>query len=275
MQGEGIWLAGLLLLVPVNWTLESFKWQLLVNKVQKISFGEALTSTLAGLLSGLALPAQVGDVVGRVAALNISKKSKTVGAALISGGIQFYASVFVGLWAIFFLWDRLGIHQMALFVLVSLLCCIVLFGILIFTFRERLFSGVSSNRFLKKVRTSLEVISEYTNGELLKAFGVGMLRYATYLAQFVAGLLLFSFDLSFLEMVSCVALVLMIKTIMPAMNLLGDLGLRGVSAVFVFGKFGVLPEDVIAVTLLIWMTNILFPALFGLFLIWVRSWRIL
>ncbi len=272
-EGEGTWLCWLIVLVPVNWALESFKWQLLVNRVQPISFTDAVSSTLSGLLSGLALPAQVGDIVGRVASLNIANRSKTIGAALISGGIQFYAAIFAGLWGLFFLWDRLGLSRASLVILTLLLGGVVAAGFVIFIFRKPLLARISSNGVWKKVRSSLEVISDYSNRELLMAFGIGALRYLTYLAQFVAGLLLFAFELSFVELVSCVALILMIKTVMPALNLLGDLGLRGVSAVLIFGKFGILPDEIIAVTLLIWVTNILVPALFGLFLTWVRSWR--
>ncbi len=272
-EGEGVWLFWLLALVPVNWALESLKWQLLVNKVQAISFADAVSSTLSGLLSGLALPAQVGDVVGRVAALNIADRSKTIGAALISGGIQFYAAIFAGLWSLFFLWDRLGLTRTSLVMLTLLFGIVVAAGFLMFIFRKPLLARIPSNGLWRKVRSSLEVISNYSNRELLLAFGVGALRYVTYAAQFVAGLLLFAFDLSLTELVSCVALVLMIKTVMPALNLLGDLGLRGISAVLVFGKFGILPDEIIAVTLLIWVTNILGPALFGLLLIWVRSWK--
>ncbi len=272
-EGEGIWLCWLLALVPVNWALESLKWQLLVNKIQTISFTDAVCSTLSGLLSGLALPAQIGDVVGRVAALNIAHRSRTIGAAFISGGIQFYAAIFAGLLSLFFLWDRLGAGRASLVMLTLLLGIVVAAGFLMFIFRKPLLAGIPSNGLWRKVRSSLEVINDYSNGELLLAFGIGALRYLTYMAQFVAGLLLFAFELSFIELVSCVALVLMIKTVMPALNLLGDLGLRGVSAVLIFGKFGILPDEIIAVTLLIWVTNILIPALFGLFLIWVRSWK--
>lgn len=271
--GEGKWLLALLALVPVNWALESLKWQMLVSKVQAISFFDALCSTLAGLLSGLALPAQVGDVIGRVAALNMADRARAIGAALVSGGIQFYAAVFGGLWGVVFLWTKLPLRDTSLILLTVLLSLVLLGGVVFFMLRGWLIFKIPDSAWGMKVRAWLEVIGAYRSRELLSAFGVGVARYLTYLGQFVAGLLLFQFKLSVPEMIACVALILMIKTVMPALNLLGDLGLRGVSAVFIFGGFGMLPGEVLAVTLLIWITNILFPALFGLLLIWLRSWR--
>jgi hypothetical protein len=271
--GKGIWLLTLVALVPVNWALESWKWQLLVNKIQRISFGEAVVSTLAGLLSGLALPAQVGDVVGRVAALQVVGRARTIGAAILSGGIQFYSAIFVGLASVYVLWDKLGVGASSLWLLTGVLWLVAGLGIALFLFRASLLAKLPTKGFLKKVAESLDVISAYGNTELLGAFGVGLLRYFTYLAQFVAGVLLFEFELSVLHAVSCVALILMVKTVLPALNLLGDLGLRGVSAVLVFGQFGILPGEVIAVTLLIWLTNILFPAFVGMILLWTGSFK--
>ncbi len=270
-KGEAMWLLILLLLVPVNWALESLKWQLLVRKIFKISFGDAVTSTLTGLLSGLALPAQIGDVVGRVASLKTPERSKTLGAALLSGGIQFYVAVFAGLWGIYAVRWQLQLSGSAFLVLVSLLWGIILLGFLFFAFRKPLLATIPSHGYWQRVRSALEVMSAYDDRELLAAFGVGAGRYAVYLAQFVAGLLIFDFPLPLREMAACVALVLMVKTLLPALNLLGDLGLRGVTAVFIFGKFGIPPDLVIAVTLFVWFTNILLPALFGLLLVWRRQ----
>lgn len=270
-EGRVTWLVWMLVLVPVNWALESRKWQLLVSKVDKISFVMAVRSTLAGLLSGLALPAQIGDVVGRVSVLKIPDRTKTIGAALVSGGIQFYTAVFAGLWATCYAYERIQLSGLAFVTLVSLLFGLILFGFMVFFFRKQLMVKIPPSGGWLRVRSALEIISRYTHSELLVAFGVGSLRYVTYLAQFVAGLLLFEFPLSIPEMAACAALVLMIKTLMPALNLLGDLGLRGVSAVLIFTKFGISPDLVIAVTLLIWVTNILIPALAGLALVWRRE----
>lgn len=270
-RGEGVWLLVLLVLVPVNWALESRKWQLLVGKVQRITFSESVGSTLAGLLSGLALPAQIGDVVGRVAALKVASRSSAIGAALISGGIQFYAAVFTGIWGAFELWEVLPATGPAKKMVAAALVIIVLAGVLAFAFRKYLVLKLPGNGIWGRVKSSLAVIALYDNAELLTAFAIGLLRYLTYAGQFVAGLLLFGFPMSVPEMAACVSLVLMVKTVLPALNLLGDLGLRGVSAVLIFGIFGIAPDDVLAVTFLIWATNILFPAVFGWFWVWKQA----
>ncbi len=269
-EGDGIRLLVLLLLVPVNWALEAAKWQLLVRKIQAISFSEAVGSTLAGLLSGLALPAQIGDVIGRIAVLRVSDRTKTVVAALISGGIQFYAAVFTGIWGVYYLGEKLQLPAFSEVFFMAGLWLLVVAGVLAFAFRTILVAKVPSRGAWKRVKSMLEVISFYSDKELLIAFGIGFSRYITYVAQFVAGLLLFEFPMGIYDMIACVSVVLLVKTVMPAFNLMGDLGLRGISAVFVFGRFGIAPDQVLALTLLIWFTNILLPALTGLAWVWKR-----
>ena len=271
--GNTFWLFVMFLLVPLNWALESRKWQMLVSRIVPIRYGEAVKSTLTGLMTGLTMPAQVGEIVGRVGSLPIAGRSRTVGAAFVSGGIQFYAAVFAGIGAFFYASPKLQLSPVVNGLLFTLLAVIVILGVVFFVFRKKLATVKPGTGWRERIRSSVEVISIYRDTELLAAFGVGMIRYVTYTAQFVAALLFFEFPLSPLYMTACAALVLLVKTLLPALNLLGDLGVRGITAVFIFEKFGIQADLAVAVTLLVWATNILLPSLVGLIWLWVGSDR--
>lgn len=271
--GNTFWLFAMFLLVPLNWALESRKWQMLVSRIVPIGYGEAVKSTLAGLMTGLTMPAQVGEIVGRIGSLNIAGRSRTVGAAFVSGGIQFYAAVFAGIWAFFYAGPNLQLSPAVNGILLTMLAAIVVLGVVFFVFRKKFATAKAGTGWRERIRTSVEVISIYRDNELLVAFGLGMIRYATYTAQFVAALLFFEFPLSPLYMTACAALVLLVKTLLPALNMLGDLGVRGITAVFIFEKFGIQADLAVAVTLLVWATNILLPSLVGLIWLWVGSDR--
>ena len=102
-------LVTMLLLVPLNWALESLKWQKLIARIIPLSFRDALRGTLTGLAVGVAVPAQLGDTLGRVAALRSDRRLEAIGAALISNGIQFYVSVLAGAGGWVYLKDPLAI----------------------------------------------------------------------------------------------------------------------------------------------------------------------
>src|SRR5690606_33672977 len=211
------WLFAMLVLVPVNWALESKKWQMLVSKVMPIPFGEAVKSTLTGLMTGLAMPAQVGEIVGRVGALNIAGRMRTVGAAFISGGIQFYAAVFVGIGAFFYAESHLMLSPLGYGVLVGLFGAIVLFGLMLFVLRRRLALITPGSGWKERIRYSVMLISIYIKSDLFSAFGVRILRYITYAAQVIAALLFFELPRTPGYMRACPALVFVVESLLPAL----------------------------------------------------------
>ncbi|QRR00962.1 lysylphosphatidylglycerol synthase domain-containing protein [Dyadobacter sandarakinus] len=263
----------MLLLVPVNWSLESLKWQLLASKIVRISFTDALKGTLTGLAVGVAAPAQLGDTIGRIAALKSPDRMQALGAAIVSNGIQFYASVCFGTIAWFNLRHTLGLHAITARLIALLLILILLVGVLVATFRTRIVTWQPKMDLLKKIQTYLSIAGRYSGSELGIAFGLGLCRYFVFVFQFVLALTLFDFPVPVMELISCVALIFLSKTVIPAVNVLGDLGLREFTALVVFSQYQLPAEELIAATFLVWIVNVLGPIITGLVLIWKNKWK--
>ncbi len=264
----------LVALVPVNWALESWKWQRLAAKATPVSYRDAVRSTLAGLLAGLVLPAQVGEVLGRVGALRSSERIKTVGAVLVSGGIQFYVSLAAGAIGFWALRNKLTMPRGVFDAVYVGLLLLVAAGVAAYGFRKQLANISSSGVWLQKFRHSLLVVSQYTTKELLTASGIGLLRYGVYTLQFVLALRLFEFPLPVSDLVACVAVLLLAKTVLPTLTVFGDLGIRGLTALYVFGQFDMSAGKVVAVSVWVWVLNIVIPVLIGLVILWGYKRRI-
>jgi len=271
-ENSGI-LIFMLLLVPINWALESLKWRQLAKKVVQISFWDAFRGILTGLAVGVAAPAQLGDTIGRIAALRSDKRLQAIGAAIVSNGIQFYISVLIGALGWFSVQDKLDLKPGSKVILNSILLLIICLGWIVVLFRKRLTDWHPTRRYLQKLHSYLKIIGEYTGLDLLISTGYGMLRYMVFLTQFVLALSLFNFPLTYLELGSCVALIFLAKTLIPAVNVLGDLGLREFTALFVFKQYNLPVEEIITATFLIWTINVLGPILIGIILIWKYKWR--
>jgi uncharacterized membrane protein YbhN (UPF0104 family) len=263
----------MLILVPANWALESLKWQKLAQKVTQLSFWDAFRGTLTGLAVGVAAPAQLGDTIGRVAALKSDRRLEAIGSAIVSNGIQFYISVLAGAAGWFHLQNKLALPESGKKMLSALLLFIVLLGILAVTFRKLLIDWHPQNTTIKKIHSYLRIIGTYTGAELGLGTLYGGLRYFVFLTQFVLALSLFNFPVSVIELASCVSLIFLAKTLIPAINVLGDLGLREFTALVVFASYQLPAEKVIAATFLVWIVNVLGPILIGIFLIWKYKWK--
>lgn len=262
----------MLLLVPVNWALESLKWQQLAKKVVDISFRDAFRGTLTGLAFGVAAPAQLGDTIGRVAALKSDRRLEAIGAAVVSNGIQFYISVVAGAVGWFHLQEQIGLTSQSKEVINVLLVVITMSGILVAWFRKPLTDWHPGRKVFQKAHAYLRIIGNYSAWDLYLSTLYGLLRYTVFLSQFVLALSLFDFPVPIIELASAVSLIFLAKTLIPAINVLGDLGLREFTALLVFQQYSLPAEEIIAATFLVWILNVLGPILIGIFLIWKYKW---
>lgn len=262
----------MLLLVPLNWALESWKWMLLARKAVRIDFGEAFRSTLTGLALGVAVPAQLGDTLGRISSLRSEKRFSTLGAALVSNGVQFYLSVLGGGLSMIILHTSLAFpapyHQLVK----GVLAVVLLGGLLIGILRRRIVNIPGKRLWIGKFKANIAVIARYSGTDLAKALALGALRYLVFVGQFVLALSLFGLPVPVLDLWGCVGVILLVKTLLPAINVIGDLGLREFTALLVFEPYGLSSEKIVAATFLIWLVNILGPLLVGVFLIWKYKW---
>src|SRR5690606_21237641 len=55
-----------LLLMPVNWGIEAFKWQFVIRKFENVPFIKALKHVFAGITIGLTAPNRIGEIPARV-----------------------------------------------------------------------------------------------------------------------------------------------------------------------------------------------------------------
>jgi hypothetical protein len=256
----GWWLAGLVLLMPVNWGLEARKWQLLIRPVEPISFTEAYQAVLAGTSLGFALPAIVGDAAGRVLALRSGGRAEGVAASLVSGGLQFYVAV--GFGAVAWAWQVVSVSgrdTVSGRVLLALLVAMTLAGVLLLVFQPKTravtLPGVG--------RFALPPLAT-----LLLPLGFAVLRYLTFSLQFFFALNLYGLSLPLADAAAGIGLVFLAKTITPAFNVLSDLGVREAAALWVFAPYDLPAPVLILATLTLWAANVLLPVLVGSVGIW-------
>ncbi|MBO0930228.1 lysylphosphatidylglycerol synthase domain-containing protein [Fibrella aquatilis] len=264
----------LVLLVPLNWSLEALKWQWLTRHVTPLSFREALSGVLAGLSLGMALPG-LGDTAGRVLSIRgtsagagsaaTPNRAGAVGAALVSGGMQFYVAVVVGAvaWAVH-LTQVPARNTPGGQVLLGLLVTLSAAGVALNFYRNHFV--VWSVRWPKigQYNAYWAIIGQYTHTDMAATFGLALLRNLTFSAQLYAAFRLYGIGLPSLELAAGVGVVFLVKTITPAVNWLSDLGVREAAALWVFAPSALPAPLLLAATLTLWLVNILLPVGVGL-----------
>lgn len=251
-------------LIVVNWGFEAKKWQILAHRIEKISFIEAFKGVLIGLSLGFITPANLGDFAGRIWKFKNGKRVESIGAVLLNNGIQFYITLFFGLLG--FLRFLFFTHQLSLWTNILLLLLMVfslLLGIFVYWNKQILKTIILKIPLIRRFEGSITIMEQYTNTEILTALWWGCLRYLTISLQFVLVLTIFRIKVDYMDLWAITFLIFLVKTAVPALNFLSDLGVREYSALYFFSFYAVSTPSIITATFVLWLLNILLPVLIG------------
>lgn len=239
-----------LLLMPLNWLLEAWKWQLIL-KPDQVSLAQALRGTLAGLSLGMITPWRSGELPGRSAFLSHLPQTRTFLLTAWAGAAQTVATLLALLLSSPMNFPLSPVYSFLLGCSFSLL--------LFYLYPHPLF---------RLLRYPLPQDTELPALPVLSVIlGISLLRLAMYVCQY---LLLFQFagiSSSLPALLATTLQFLAAATFSPLMPLL-DPAWRGTAVLLLFPPEQQL-QAVFAVGC-IWLMNLALPALTG-YVFWVRK----
>ncbi|MFD2245258.1 lysylphosphatidylglycerol synthase domain-containing protein [Pontibacter ruber] len=254
------------ILIPVNWGFEASKWQLLGSKIEKISFLRAYRAVMVGLTLGFITPNRLGDYAGRVLELHSSQRLEAIGAVFIGRFCQLVATVAAGTLGLLYFMVRFFWMQypgICTSILLLLLALNVAIFVLLYNARAMV-ALVEAVRPLRRLVHYVAIMASYTSAEITRLLVLSLGRYAVFLLQFVLLLFLFRVRLHPLEYLSGVSGTFFLKSVVPSVTLLSDLGVRELSAMYLFGLLGQERLQVLSASLSLWLLNIAVPSAIGL-----------
>lgn len=276
-------------LMPLNWGLEAFKWYYLVLEFEKISFWKSLKAVLLGVSIGLFTPARIGEYGGRALLVENNHIIESVVATFLGSISQFLATLFFGyIGVIYFL-------HVFHFIAPELLYLLLILGIFSFFLTLFLFYNIDVlvkilkriyqkpffqhslfirlhhlvNSWLKHVK----ILRNYTARQLSLALFSAFLRYMVYTLQYYLLLQFMGIEVSFVTGAACIATVFLLQTSIPLPPVTGLLA-RGSAALYIWQFFTTNQIAILATTFGLWLLNVVFPATIGLvFLIFYKKAR--
>lgn len=266
-----------LLLMPVNWLLEAYKWKALIGYSENISASQAFKSVLSGITFSLFTPNRTGDFVGRLLTLPHSNRITSTLLTLSGSIAQLITTLFIGLISLFFFLPRYFDLSQPLFttgyvfvVIISLSACFIM----VFLFlRIKLISKInfSSERpFWKKFQQNLQTLAQVDRKTLLITLGLSFSRYFIFSTQFYLLLIAFGFSIPWFEAFILIAMTYFTMAAIPTIALV-DLGIRGSVSMFFLGMYQTVPGtsvSILAASTSIWIINLAIPAIAGLLFIY-------
>lgn len=265
LSADRVWvvLPVVVLLMFVNWFLESLKWKYLIRRIENISVWRAVESVFCGLTWAIFTPNRIGEYGGRV--LFLSPRRRIMGAIAMSIGSfgQLVVTNVMGALALF--WFLLNFTDLEPFLLFGT-------GIVIFIFCGFYFllyfnihwvdSLLSRINFMQRYKRFFEVFSRYNKSELLRIMIFCISRYLIFTTQYYLVIHLLVPGIRDLDIIMIVFILYFVQSVIPSIDLF-DIGLRIGTAGYFFAFVTDQDLAIMASIAFIWLLNLIIPAILG------------
>jgi hypothetical protein len=261
-----------ILFVFVNWGLEAWKWQVLMQVLQPLTFITAFKSVLCGVTFSLNTPNRMGEYAGRILFVDDGKRIKAVTLSIAGGLAQLVITMFMGCLGLIFLTYNFHISATAMgisvfWVQILLYSSIISTLIFIFFFFRlgwlvKLLQKLPyTGRFIKYIN----ILETFDAKILLRLLSISLFRYIVFVLQYIFILQLLQVEQNVWTGFWIITVMFWILAIIPSFAI-ADLGIRGTVAKTLF-SYSINTLGILTATFGIWFVNLFIPALIGSLLI--------
>ena len=259
-----VYLVGVILMMFLNWLVEALKWRYMISKIENISIMTAYRAVFTGITVSTFTPNRIGEYGGRVFCLDKGDRIKAVFITVLCSMSQLLVTILYGSISLFILFDEILIDKT--FLSVSLLILLNLFLLFSYFNISHIINFLGKFKLIKSFKKYLEVLVMYNYKDLIIAFIYSNTRYFIFSLQFIILLHVFGINISFMDAILSVMLIFFFITITPTITI-AEIGVRGSVAIFVLGLFSSNDIAILSSTTLLWLINLIIPAIIGSFFI--------
>jgi uncharacterized membrane protein YbhN (UPF0104 family) len=256
-----------LLLMGVNWSLEAYKWRLMIAKIEGISFFRSLKAVFSGVTVSLFTPNRIGEYGGRVFYLKPEDRVQGVFITMLSSMSQLLVTLLTGLVALIFFIPKYQLLNPYLYYSIIIISLALLVLLLFFYFNIYLLNTfLLKISWLKKAEEYIHVLMLYDSKELAKVFLLSLIRYLVFTIQYYLLLQLFQVYIPLSEGAVAISLSFLVMTLIPTFTL-AEIGIRGSVCAYFIGFMSTNSFGILTASFTLWLVNLVLPALMGAFLI--------
>ncbi len=252
-----------IILMIINWSIETIKWKFLIDKIHFISWLDALEGILFGITFSMFTPSRVGEFGGRVFALN-SDRIQAIVSTILGSATQLVANIslgVIGFLSYLLIFEKFEKYTLSIVFFLALFL-VLLLHICLFNL-DIIATKFPKVKQLENIRKYIDIISLYSNIDLLKIELLSVVRYIIYNVQFILLMYYFNIEISILYAVIISMTIFLFQTINPLNIALIDFGFRGNVALFFLMPFTDNSLNILAATIFLWFVNLIIPAIFG------------
>lgn len=261
---QTLWLAMVLVLLPINLWLEAAKWKKIVSPTERLSRRRAFAGVLAGFSTGFFTPNRTGDFAGRILFLGEQNRKTGFTLSLFNSLTQNMVIAACGVPAaiLFFITRNkaLGDDLMMYFIIVAISFFVIAATVFLLPSLLKRIKSVRIREFTKGMEN-------FSTGNIYLLLFLSILRFAVFSIQFYFMLRFFGVGLSPLEAFMAIPANYLFVTFTPSLAAT-EVAIRSSYAVFFIGSYSSQVVGIALAGAFIWMVNFVIPMIAGTVLVY-------
>jgi hypothetical protein len=275
LAGEGIWKLWLaIILMLVNWGIEARKWQVVIRRIQPLSFFQSLKAIFTGTTMAFFTPNRIGEYVGRILYINDDKRIQAISLTIVCSIAQLLVTLIAGLGGLLYMKNIIAARQPVdtslLFWINTLLSITALgtFFLTLFYFRLTwLVKWVEKIPRIERFVRYIRVLDSFNATILLRILSLSVARYLVFIGQYYLLFAVFDVTLTPVQVFASIGVVFLVLAVVPTIAVITELGVRWKASIELVQFFSTNTWGVLATSLSVWIINLVIPALIGSLLI--------
>lgn len=253
-----------LLLMPLNWGIESYKWKSITKQIESVSYATALKSVFSGICVGNIAPGRAMEFLAKIMFFKPDNRPSITVLHFINGMFQMLITVTVGIVAIAFKLNQN--HDSSTFIYLVLaggLCMILFFCWAIFnvSFIQQKLKFI---KWFQKMGNTQNI--QFSKTLIVKLISLSIIRYLVFTTQFYLIYNALSPQNEIVQIFMSIAAYFMLTSLIPMISVI-EPAIRAAIALFVFNNTGGDTITIVLASTFVWIINVVIPSAIGYIII--------
>ena len=260
----------ILVLMFLQWFLESVKWKILLKDIVSIHWIIAFSSILSGITVSVVTPNRLGEFAGRVIHLPDGTRLEGTAFTFIGNLAQLIITCLIGSISLYVGYDQLkgqlnadeSFYSIDLLLILCPVATIFLF--LVYFSSSWIMKKLGHWKLLNAFSAHLMVLSRTPAARLGWVLILSIVRYAIFILQYLIVFRFTGLTSDLLALAISVSVMLLWLSIVPTFSFM-EMGVRWQFALLLFPTLGTTPLAIPIAVTIIWLINFIIPAFLGAF----------
>jgi hypothetical protein len=249
-----------LLLMPVNWGIESYKWKSITHSVEAVSYTTALKSVFSGVCVGNIAPGRAMEFLAKIVFFKPENRPTITVLHFINGMFQMLITCIVGIISITYKLNQ--VNQSATIVYLVITGGLVMIAFFCWAILNVAFiqNKLTFIKWFRKMGDAQRI--QFSKPLIVKLISFSIIRYVVFTTQFYIIYRVLSPGSPAIHVFTSIAGYFMFTSLIPMISFI-EPAIRGAIAIFVFNGAGDNPVNVVLASTFVWMINVVVPSIIG------------